>query len=474
MQNSTNIFIVLFLFLLLLPSHANAVEQRNWGIAMGLRSAKIPYATKEDHVSDIIPLMFYDGDIFFVHGLTGGMKLYNKSKWQFSLLGRYRYFDIPEEYQNYIQENSLDLGGQAKYRINKSLETNFEIMSDDNGRFYTSLNIQYSWESGSWELFPYATLRYKTADFNNYYYGLDGFSDPANPADKLDNKLGGAFDLTLGSEIRYHVTSNLYLLGRVQLTALDKTTRDSITIDDAIYGEAYLGVAFFNDKTKTKSTKLNAKPYLRLGHGWATPSNLGEILDFNAERDDQNNQLTSLFYGHPISDSLFGIEAFDIYITTGFIYHHGSDPVQQTLQPGEGINTTDPGGTPCNGETECTITYDSQPTREYILAIKAYYNFYWPSHWRLGAAEGLSYIEDISNIEQQEMDKKGYRASNLMNYLDFTLDVDLTGIFGIDAVEDLYLGVGIHHRSSMFESASAFGRIKGGSNYNYFYLQQHF
>ena len=467
------IFAFLFFTILLLPGPTQAVPEKNWGIAIGMRSAKIPYAATEDRVDDVIPLLFYDGDIFYIRGLTGGIKLYNKDKWQFSLLGRYRYFDIPREFQNVIQGSTLDIGGQLKYRISDDLETNLEIMSDKNGRFYSSLNIQYDWESGSWELTPYATLRYKTSKFNNRYYGLDGFSKPGEPENEYINKIGSGFDLTLGGEIRYHVASNLYLLGRVQITALDKTTRDSISIDNGIYGETYLGIAFFNDKTKNHSLHLKAKPYFRLGHGWATPSNLSEIFRFNAEKDDQNNQLTSLFYGHPISDSLFGIEAFDIYITTGFIYHHNSNPRQQTLKPGEGINTP-PGNGHCNGETECTRTYDSQPTREYVIGIKAYYNLYWPSHWRLGVAEGLSYIEDISNLEQREMDKKGYRGSNLMNYLDFTVDFDLTGIFGIKKIKNLYLGVGIHHRSSIFESSSAFGRIKGGSNYNYLYVQQHF
>ena len=238
-----------------------------------------------------------------------------------------------------MQGNALDAGGQLKYRINDDLEANFELMTDDESRYYSSLNTQYYWESGSWELFPYATLRFKSADFNDHYYGLDGFNDPDNPSDTLNNKIGSAFDLTLGSEIRYHVKSNFYLIGRAQFTTLDSKTRDSISIENGTYGEIYLGIAFFNDKTKKKVSALKAKPYIRLAHGWATPSNMGDILAFDSVDDEQNNQLTSIFYGHPVADSLFGIEALDIYITTGYVYHHSSDPYSQTLTPGQGINT---------------------------------------------------------------------------------------------------------------------------------------
>ena len=78
-----------------------------------------------------------------------------------------------------------------------------------------------------------------------------------------------------------------------------------------------------------------------------------------------------------------------------------------------------------------------------------------------------------SNIEQREMDRKGYRSSQLMNYVDLTADFSLGDTFGVDSMDDLFFGVGIHHRSSIFETSSAFGRIKGGSNYESLYLQYH-
>ncbi len=132
------------------------------------------------------------------------------------------------------------------------------------------------------------------------------------------------------------------------------------------------------------------------------------------------------------------------------------------------------GNNTCDGINPCTITYDLQPTNEYILGIKAYYNIKWPVHWRLGFAEGISYIETVSNLEQREMDRKGYRSSNLMNYLDFTADFNLGDTFNAQSINDLYFGIGVHHRSSIFETSSAFGRIKGGSNYPSLYLQYHF
>ena len=79
----------------------------------------------------------------------------------------------------------------------------------------------------------------------------------------------------------------------------------------------------------------------------------------------------------------------------------------------------------------------------------------------------------MTYIEATEMKEKGYEPSELLNYLDFSLDVNLGDIFG-EKLDQWWLGYSIHHRSAIFESSSRFGRIKGGSNYNSAYLQWHF
>ena len=449
------IFVSSIIMAMSLPVMAVPDNNDPWGIAMGFRIAKIPYPAGEQQVSDVIPLLFFDNKYVFLRGLTGGIKLYTKDQWQLNLIGRYRFFDIPAEYQNQIRGNGLDLGLQARYYVNQDLETSFELMSDDEGRFFSNLNGRYYWESGSWELTPYATLRYKGSEFNDRYFGLDGFEDPTNPGTTFSNQIGSGWDMTIGSEVRYHVISNLYLLGRAQVTSLlDSSTRNSASIDKETFGEVYLGVAFFEDKTKVRKPSLQAKPYWRFAYGWATPSSMGDILlRWDVEDDPQNNQMMSVFYGHPVSDSLFGIESLDVYITPGFVYHRAADPY------------TDP---------DSGITYDIQPTTEYILAMKLFWNIKWPIQWRLGAAEGVSYVKDVTNMEQREMDNKGYRASNAMNFIDISIDFNIGDLFNATAMRDLWFGYSLHHRSSIFETSSAFGRIKGGSNYNTVYLQYDF
>jgi outer membrane protein len=447
---------ILFLALISLsaPAVANLNKNDPWGIAMGFRIARIPYPASEKQVSDVIPLLFFDNKYVFLRGTTGGIKLYDKDEWQLSLIGRYRYFDIPAEFQNEIRGNGLDFGFQAKHRYNDWLQSNLELLADDEGRAHASVDVRYAWDSGSWELLPYARLRWKSADFNNRYFGLDGFEDPNSPGTTFSNPIGSGWDMSLGTEARYHVISNLYLVGQAKVTTLlDDSTRDSASIERQTFGEVYLGVAFFDDKTKARQPSLDAKPYWRFAYGWATPSSMGDILlRWDVEDDPQNNEMVSIFYGHPVADSLFTVKSLDVYLTPGFVYHREADPY------------TDP---------DSGITYDSQPTTEYVLALKLYWNLKWPIQWRLGGAEGVSYVKDITNLEQRSMDRKGYRPSNLMNYLDVSIDLNIGDLFNANSMRDLWFGYSLHHRSSIFETSSAFGRISGGSNYNTLYLQYH-
>jgi len=436
MRNRVRLFALSFTSLSILFSSPSIAREYNepklWGIAMGLRSAEIPYQAEEDTVSDVIPLMFYDDDgRFFLRGLTAGFRFYNQEAWQFNALGRYRFTDIPAIYQNVYSRNALDLGMQLKRRFSPDWDLDLEVMADRHGRMYANIQANYDWGKGDWELFPYANLRWKDADFNNYYYAL---------SDITGETTGSAFDFTLGTEARYHVASNFYLIGRAQVTALDKDTYNLDIIRNQFPTEIYLGIAFFNDKKQSTRRSITTKPYVRLAHGWATPSNLGEIIKFDWEDDPYNNQLTSIFYGHPLTDKLFNIP-FDIYLTPGVVYHHSSE------------------------------VQDNFP--EYVLAVKAYYTFKWPLRWRFGAAEGLSYVTQIPYVENYELNEKGYQPSKLLNYLDFSLDMNLGDLFRAQSMKNLWFGWSIHHRSGIFETSGMFGRIKGGSNYNTLYLQYH-
>ncbi len=417
-----------------------AFSVKKWGVAIGMRRADIPFAvsdiSEDTAVYDILPLIRFENDYGFIKGLEGGVHLWKNPDHQVNVYSRFRFNDIPKEFQNEVKGQSFDFGLQYRY-FDGQWEADIAVLSDNYKRVYGYTRAQYAWRYESWSLTPFTELKWKSADFNDHYYGFD------------QEQAGGGVSITGGVKGAYHVASNLHLIGQFGVTRLENDVYDLDVVEKNYQLESFLGIAFYPDPNKPfirSSAKQKNDEYLRLAHGWATSSNIGDILKFQTERDPENNQMSSIFYGTQVADSLLSLP-IDIYFTPGLVWHYSSD-VQKDIA-------------------------------EAVLAIKAFYTFEFGPRWRLGIAEGLSYVSNITYIEGFELtgedSKRGYEnSSKLLNYLDFSVDVNVGDIFGSKALAQTWFGYSIHHRSGIFESSSVFGRIKGGSNYQTVYLQWHF
>ena len=65
---------------------AIASEEKDWGIAGVVRTSIIPYVSDTETVSTFIPMMFFENEYVFIHGMEGGVYLYQESDWQLSAL----------------------------------------------------------------------------------------------------------------------------------------------------------------------------------------------------------------------------------------------------------------------------------------------------------------------------------------------------------------------------------------------------
>ncbi|WP_394243801.1 MipA/OmpV family protein [Vibrio astriarenae] len=402
---------------------------QDWGIGMGVRSATIPYKLKDDSVHDVIPLLFYRGERFYLDGFQGGYKLLTNDTLTWDVMGKFRFLDIPRSEQNIHQGSQFDFGSSLTYHYTPETDFKLEVLSDGDSRYYGNIVAKHYLEGASWQLTPFVQARYKSERFNDLYYSFG------------EESIGAQWDYQVGAKGRYQLYENLYAVGSLGMTVFDNTTYNSDTIDSRTQWESYLGFALFSSGERSTETLIPDNAYFRVAHGVATKSGPTELIFLNNETDPERNKLTSLFYGHPLAQGVFNWP-LDFYLTPGYVQHHRSD-VQESFV-------------------------------EYVIAIKAYYTWNLPVRTRFGLAEGVSYSSKISHIEASNMAKKGYKPSKLMNYLDFSVDVNVGDIVANRALENLWLGYSIHHRSGIFTSTSTFGRIKGGSDYNTLYLQWHF
>ncbi|SON48789.1 MipA/OmpV family protein [Vibrio tapetis] len=417
-------------------SFAFAQSEQEWGLSAAYRSASLVHdfpGTSDTSVSTFVPMFYYQGERFYMDGLEGGAHLYQQDDWQVNAFTRLRFVDLPASKQNEFGGDVFDLGMQYRHNMDEFWYTDVEVLSDSHGRFHGNVKATAEYLTESWDFKPSIQMRYKTADFNSQYYAAESLTG---------ERIGGGVDFKMGFEARYHVTSNLYLMGSAFATRLDGAAYGASTVNEQWASEYFVGFGFSNDNSVPRKSEIGAKPYMRIAQGFATPSDMGDIFQGKGESDPNNNKMTSFFYGHPLTDELFGLP-LDVYLTPGVAWHWQSD------------------------------TQKSSP--EYVVAIKAYYTFDWPVRWKFGVAEGVSYVQHPTYIESSELEKKEYaNGSPLMNYLDISFDINVGDIVGKSDWENMWIGYSLHHRSSIFEKASQFGRIKGGSNYNTVYLQYDF
>lgn len=407
-------------------------RKTNWGIAAVMRQANIPYREGNgEKISSFNPMIFFSNDYIYWNGLEGGLHLKKTEDWQFNALLRMRFLDLPPDRQNEIGGDTGDFGFQLKQKLANGWYSELDGLSDDNYRFQGVLSLGKSIYAKDYVLNFQAQAIYKDSRFNSFYYGLSDYREQGV-------HVNAGVDFKAGFKARYRLFSDFYAIGAAYATYFDKNVRQAQTISEDWQGEVFFGIGIFNNEQQTPSKDIANKPYLKVAHGWATPSNLGAILTGKDTSDPYKNQLTSISYGFPVADSLLGLP-LDIYASPGLAWHWSSD-VQES-------------------------------NHEWIASIKAYYTMSWPITWRLGVGEGLSYVNKINYVEKTELDKKGYKPSQLLNYVDLSIDINIGESFNLSSWKNIWLGYSVHHRSAIFENSSQFGRIKGGSNYNTFYVQ---
>ncbi len=416
------------------PDTPNKKQQpeQTWGAAAGMRTATNIFATDEEVVSNIATLLYYKGEKLYLDGLEGGYHLFARRNWQASLFGRFRFFDVPEKYQNIVPGDTADIGGRIGYQVTDNNRINLELLSDQYGNPHGNVRLEHEYISGGLELTPYMNARIKSSGFNSRYYGLEWLGN---------RSINGGIDFQVGVEVKYHLFSNLYLLGSLNARWLDSAARDAEPVQKDLESAVFAGIGFFNEDRKKRKPDTGLKPYLRISQGLATYSSLAQLFTEDFEQDKDGAQMTSVFYGYPVADTLFSLP-IDIYVTSGLGNHYSSDVQTSAL--------------------------------EFVIAMKGYYTISLPVRFRIGLAEGLSFVTDVPNVEQEKNKRGGYDTSRLMNYLDASLDCNVGDLFRNERLNDLWFGVAIHHRSAMFESSQFFGRISGGSNYPSIYLQYHF
>lgn len=176
---------------------------------------------------------------------------------------------------------------------------------------------------------------------------------------------------------------------------------------------------------------------LRIAYGKATMSDFSEIMVGNWQGHPKDLYVASFDGGYLLKKEYDGMP-LDIYAKAG--YSH----------------------------------YDEDGMRPNRHEINAYIKLYWSFESldravRFGFGEGFSYTSAILYTEWLEATQEKDTNSKFLNYLDVSLDMNLGKITAHKALEGVYVGWALKHRSGIFGLINNVRR--GGSNYNTFYVE---
>ena len=417
------------------------------GIGFVLRLQPSPYRGS-DQSSDLLPLVSYDDRYFYLSSYRAGLKLESEG-WRTELFVKRRFEGFAS---NHVPESMLgmdkraigsDVGLAVQHALGEG-SAYAELLTDGSGTSDGSelrLGYRYDgWWNGRFRWRPYASVSFRNAKLNNYYYGVRAEEvTPERPA----YEPGAGVNYELGLQATYRLSEHWQLLGGVSVIQLSSGIRGSPVVEDRPLPVASIGLLYgFTPEGGASFT--DRKPLImRALYGGSSECDLFPIitLQCNKIHTQDHTSVAAVEVGQTLVKRLNGWPV-DLAGFVGLL-RHLEDDLQEDFWQGQA----------------------------YFKAY--YYGFPWNEtvRTRLAFGFGVAYASRIPFGEERDQALRERDTSKLLLYLDPTVDVNVGDVFHSKSFRDTYWGLGVSHRSGIFGSGKLFNNVDGGSNYIYTYLE---
>lgn len=416
------------------------------GLGAIQRLDRLPYRDA-DTSQDLVPLYMYEGKNVYLHGSRVGLKTDDSKAHWVELFVDYRYEGYPTQNPPPVLDGmarrTAAVQSGVAYRGRTGFgNLDFELLHDANNTSHgTEWRLIYSIDihDGRWHFRPAWTFARRSANLNNYYYGVrPDEAIPGRPA----YMPGAGHDLTMALYGYYELSERWRLLGGVGVTYLDSNVRHSPVVADKPQVGALVGAAY--DFGSHANYGAPGRPtYVKLFGGRATECNFLPVvaLQCASTRTGDDTRIWGVDVGTALVERVNGWP-LDFAAYAGLLLHD-----ERGLRP--------------NGA-------------QLDVQIKArYYGLPWSDtvRTRVSFGAGFSLAQRVPLTEVRDQARRGRDTHRLLNYLDPSVDVSVGDLLGVRRWKDTFVGVGLSHRSGIFGSSQLLGNINGGSNYLYGYLE---
>lgn len=419
------------------------------GLGVSLRYERPAYRGS-DRRYDLLPLAVYDSRYFYLHSYRAGAKL-ERPAWRAELFVQRRFEgfasdDVPASMVGMAQrEFGTDIGLGASLRLGDGAAY-AELLTDTEGASDgTELLVGYRyerWWQGRLRLRPYATLAWRDAKLNDYYYGVrQEEATPQRPA----YRAGSGFKSEIGMQAAYRLTEQWQVLAGLSVSRAPSAVRSSPVVDSRTVPGATLGLMWKIDPPELPAGIR--RPFIvRFLRGGSSDCDLLPIvtLQCTSTHTQDPTDIWALEVGERLVERLNGWPV-DLAAFVGLLRHE-----------------------------EKGLQSDFWQGNAYLKAY--FYGFPWDAsvRTRLAFGAGISYARRPPFTEVRDQALRGRDTSKLLLYADPTLDFSVGDLLGVRELRRTFVGVGASHRSGVFGWARLFGNVSGGSNYIYAYVETSF
>lgn len=384
---------------------------------------------------DNLPVYLYEGERAYLHGTTVGLK-FKRDAWRLDTFLRYRFegFTQDERPTSTIgieppREPGIDAGVSLRRTTAWGIPY-VELLRDASHHSQgTEMRLGYwnEWRRGRLTLRPNAYAAWRSESLNDYYYGVPG----AYTA-------GAGMDLQAGLYAAYGLTESWNLIGAVRATHRSSEIANSPLARGSLQADAFVGV-LYDFSPKEKRWEPESKPLIvKALYGYSSDCDVLQImrLSCTSTHTVDNTDIAAIQVGRKLIDHAGGWP----------VDFAGFFSVQRQFEKGF-----------------------QDDFFSFVGFFKAYYyGFPWDKYvrTRLGFGAGLSYSQEINEMEQHDQGRRGRGTWKLLHYLDPSIDFGIT--------RDTYVGVGVSHRSGAFGKSQLLGNVNGGSNFIYVSIETTF
>jgi len=403
------------------------------GVGYVVRYERSTYSGAEK-VADQIPLYLYEGEYGYLHGTRVGLKL-KAEDWRFDAFIRYRFEGFTHDHRPEstggltVREPGFD-GGLSLRRRTSWGTPYIELLHDvsqASGGSEARLGYWNEWQRGRLTLRPHVMAAWRDSKLNDFYYGTPTY------------QAGAGLDVQAALYASYALTESWKLLGALTATHRSSEVTNSPLAQGGLAGEAFVGF-LYDFSPKQQRWAPESKPLIvKALYGQSSDCDMLQIMrtTCTTRHTVDNTDIAALHIGRKLIEGAGGWPV-DL---AGFV------GVQRALEK----------------------TYGND-----IWSVMAFFKVYWYGFgWdryglrtRFGMGAGLSYSEQIIQMEVHDQGRRDRGTWKLLGYLDPSFDVRVA--------RDTYVGIGVSHRSGAFGHSQFYGNVNGGSNYIYVSIETAF